>query len=365
MANDSTASLDQSSSSMNCGNGNFSYSKNSTLQRVGSMKANTIIEEVIADRLIIEKFSTSSNTVRIADLGCSVGPNTYFAMQHIIGAIEKKCESKGLSPSQFPEFQVFFNDQTTNDFNTLFTCLPPEKKYFVAGVPGSFHGQLFPSSSMNIVYSSFSFHWLSQVPKEVQMKDSPSWNKGRIFYASASDEVAQAYAAQFARDFDSILIARGKEIISGGIMFTFMLALQDGCHPSKHILSFFLDAAGSILMDMAHEGLITAAQVDSFNMPLYLGTPKEITGLIERNGWFSIERLKFLDHKPGVDEPIEPSKHTAHLRAVIQDFIGAHFGAEIIDELFDRLHTNIAAHRDLHLSLSKAGVLLFVALRRK
>ena len=92
------------------------------MQRVASITAEAMIEEVLADRLDAEKFCTS-NTICIADLGCSVGPNTYMAMQHIIGAVEKKCKSKGLSPFELPELQVFFNDQTTNDFNTLFTSL--------------------------------------------------------------------------------------------------------------------------------------------------------------------------------------------------------------------------------------------------
>ena len=89
-----------------------------------------------------------------------------------------------------PEFQVFFNDHTSNDFNTLFTSLPPERPYFATGVPGSFHGRLFPNSSLDFVHSSYALQILSKVPKELLNKNSAAWNKGRVHYASAPDEVA-------------------------------------------------------------------------------------------------------------------------------------------------------------------------------
>lgn len=74
----------------------------------------------------------------------------------------------------FPEFQVYLNDLPGNDFNTLFRSLPAfYEKFnkeeerdsgacFVAGVPGSFYGRLFPTRSLDFVHSSSSLHWLSQ-----------------------------------------------------------------------------------------------------------------------------------------------------------------------------------------------------------
>ncbi|KAL3510417.1 hypothetical protein ACH5RR_029818 [Cinchona calisaya] len=363
MASNNTASLPKSFS-MNGGNGSYSYSNNSTVQRIASMTAEAMIEEVIGDSLDIEKFSTPLNTLRIADLGCSVGPNTYIAMQYIIGAIEKKCISKGLSRSQLPDFQVFFNDQPTNDFNTLFTFIPPEKQYFVAAVPGSFHGQLFPKFSIYIVYSSFAFHWLSEVPKEVLIKHSPAWNKGRIFYNSASKEVAEAYASQFAKDIDSILKARAKEIIRGGMMISLLIAVPDGYDNSKIGVGLLYDALGSSLLDMAHEGLINADLVDTFNVPMYVTCPKEMERLIKNNDCFSIERLKLLEYESDVDGPLDTRKHVIHIRAALECMITAHFGNEIIDELFDRLDQKATVYRHLDASYRK-GHLLFLALKRQ
>ena len=63
----------------------------------------------------------------------------------------------------------------SNDFNFIFKLLPSfyqklEESYgrgsrscFIAAMPGSFYGRLFPDNSMHFIHSSYSLHWLSQV----------------------------------------------------------------------------------------------------------------------------------------------------------------------------------------------------------
>lgn len=112
-------------------------------------------------------------SVGIADLGCSSGPNALFAVSEILKMIFDKWKQLGRPGS--PEFRVHLNDLTGNDFNTVFSSLPAfynrlmEEKgpefgpCFVSGMPGSFYGRLFPSNSLHFVHSSSSLHWLSQV----------------------------------------------------------------------------------------------------------------------------------------------------------------------------------------------------------
>lgn len=131
---------------------------------------------------------STGNSFRIADFGCSVGPNTFVAVQNIIETVEEKYKSTGLE-ARLPEFQVFFNDHVDNDFNCLFKNVPAIQRYFAAGVPGSFHRRLFPSSSLHFAHCSTALHWLSKIPEEVLDKNSPAWNKGRIHYGGAAKEV--------------------------------------------------------------------------------------------------------------------------------------------------------------------------------
>ena len=96
------------------------------VQRGGLVIVNELMNEGIKDKLeFISPCSDSSNicTFRIADFGCSVGPNTFLAMEKIIEAVEQKYHAQ-FQNSPPLEFQVFFNDVTANDFNTLFKTLP-------------------------------------------------------------------------------------------------------------------------------------------------------------------------------------------------------------------------------------------------
>lgn len=149
-----------------------------------------------------------------------------------------------------PQFQVFFNDQASNDFNTLFISLPKDRQYFAAGVPGSFYGRLFPESSIHFAYSATSIHWLSKVPEELRQRDSPAWNKGRIHYTSASDEVIKAYKSQFAEDMENFLTARAKEIVSGGMIAIIVPSITDGVPFCQTATGLMFNCMASCLMDM-------------------------------------------------------------------------------------------------------------------
>ncbi|XP_031379792.1 loganic acid O-methyltransferase-like [Punica granatum] len=316
---------------MNAGDGNYSYHKNSYFQKAATSVTKEKIDEAIATVLDITRFSTEAlASFTIADLGCSVGPNTFIVVQNIIEAVRCKYGS------QVPDFQVFFNDHTANDFNTLFTSFPPEKNYYAAGVPGSFHGRLFPESSLHFVHSSYAIHWLSRVPKELLDEGSPAWNKGRIHYTSAPENVGDAYKSQFAKDMRDFFNARGKEIVSGGLMALIMPGTQDGVPHSQVPSGVNYDLLGFSLMDMAKEGIIRESDVDSFNLPVYAPTPQEMTELVNANGCFGIERMELTAPRSKIKGLIDGQACMMHLRAGMEGIISKHFGSEIIDELFDR-----------------------------
>ena len=117
--------------------------------------------------------TTTPNSIGIADLGCSSGPNTLTIIKDIVKAVERT--SSTLMLHQPPEFRVYLNDLPTNDFNSIFKTLPEfyrelrkEKSgvcpsIFIGGYAGSFYGRLFPNNCLHFVYSSYSLHWLSRV----------------------------------------------------------------------------------------------------------------------------------------------------------------------------------------------------------
>ena len=101
-----------------------------------------------------------------ADLGCSCGQNALVVAGAIVQHMTDMHASRGHVP---PEFCIYFSDLPSNDFNTLFRLLPDysaaagNRRFFGAGVPGSFYNRLFPESFIDVFTSTFSLHWLSQV----------------------------------------------------------------------------------------------------------------------------------------------------------------------------------------------------------
>lgn len=321
------------------GDGAHSYAKNSTLQRRVVDAAKELIYEAISDKLDLKllKFD-ASNTFQIADLGCSIGPNTFIAVQNIIEAVELKLLQPDHQNLSSMEFQVLFNDHYDNDFNTLFKSLPHSRKYFAAGVPGSFHNRLFPKATLHFVHSSYSLHWLSKVPKELVDQNSPLWNKESARRRRFVKEVAEAYSGQFKNDMESFLNARAQELVPGGLMVITIHAIPDGIPFSQTGPGVLADVLGLCLVDLAKMGVISEEKVDSFNSPTHTTTPKELKAIIQRNENFTIERMEKLNRPVGHIK-FSAKIYTLGVRAVFEGLIKEHFGEELVEQMFNYFRT--------------------------
>lgn len=211
-----------------------------------------MVIKVIQEKFDLKQLLATSPTLRLADLGCSVGPNTFISMDTVLEVVENKCITQRLD-SENIDYQVFFSDHTSNDFDTLFAYLPSGRQYFAAGVPGTFHGRLFPDSSLHFVHSSYALQWLSKVLEELLDQSSRTWNKGRIYYTSSPSEVVDAYSAQYARDLGAFLDARAKEVVPGSMVMLILPGIGSDAPLSCIAIGFMYDLLGSSLMDMAKE----------------------------------------------------------------------------------------------------------------
>ncbi|KAL0408927.1 UNVERIFIED_CONTAM: Loganic acid O-methyltransferase [Sesamum radiatum] len=346
---------------MNGGEGPNSYAQNSSYQGGVIDVTKPILEEEISKKLDIKHISS---TIRIADFGCSTGRNSFAAMQIILEAIKRKFQTDG-KLIQIPDFQVFFNDRVTNDFNTLFRSLPPQRLYHVAGVPGSFHGRLLPSASLHFAYSCFSLHWLSEVPKAVLDNTSPAWNRGKVHYFGARREVCEEYANQYAKDIESFLDSRAEELVPGGLMALLVPAVPASWDPnSAYTVLTEVYLLGSCLTDMGKKGRFKEDKIDSFNYSVYFPVPREFKAIIERSNNYTIERMEILDN-PGKRSLTSPEERASYLRAVNEGMLVNHFGSEIIDELFDRYTNKLKASPLFSNPDSDKTIIIFVLLQRK
>ncbi|MFS7995186.1 putative salicylate carboxymethyltransferase [Helianthus anomalus] len=229
---------------MNTANGDSSYASNSHLQ-------------VQAINRIAKDLKSFSRCFKIADLGCSSGPNTLFVVTNILDIVHDMCLENN---SQVPQFQVFFNDLVENDFNTVFRSLPAfysklKKKKgdksgacYVYAVPGSFYSRLFPNKNIHLFNSSYAVHWLSRVPQGLEN------NKLNIYMAKTSPiNVFEAYRKQFEKDFTKLLVLRSHEMISGGHMIL-TFAGRSKHDPTSEDCCVMWELLVKSLVDMVKEG---------------------------------------------------------------------------------------------------------------
>lgn len=152
--------------SMQGGDDDGSYAKNSE----APASAITICKPlflVAIQSLKLFRREEEMDSVRIADLGCATGYNTLATIDMVVESLRHRyIQECGLEP----EFEAFFSDLPSNDFNSLFRSLPAAmlsdgktRRYFAAGVPGSFYGRLFPKRKLHVVVSLSALQWLSKV----------------------------------------------------------------------------------------------------------------------------------------------------------------------------------------------------------
>uniref|UniRef100_J3M2E7 Jasmonate O-methyltransferase n=1 Tax=Oryza brachyantha TaxID=4533 RepID=J3M2E7_ORYBR len=284
-----------------------------------------------------------------ADLGCACGLNTLVIADTIVQHMTRMC---GASCST--EFCFYFSDLPGNDFNTLFQLLSQHAAaaagYFAAAVPGSFHDRLFPERSINVFTSTFCLQWLSQVPEGVADKQSPAYNKGKVFVHGASDATGAAYRWQFHSDMARFLRCRAAELSSGGAMFLVCLGRPSSVSST--------DQGGAQLLygamfedawnDLVDGEVIDGEKMDGFNVPAYAATLEEFREAVDADGSFEINRLELAMGNPivadGPDGPRAVGRTVAnYVRSLLGPLVVAHVGGAVADELFVRMQGHAEA----------------------
>ncbi|XP_039037317.1 S-adenosyl-L-methionine:benzoic acid/salicylic acid carboxyl methyltransferase 3-like [Hibiscus syriacus] len=359
---------------MNEADHEISYANNSVIQNAVILKVMPIIEESVSDMFS----KTVPTCMKVADLGCSSGPNTFMTISKVIDAIHGICKRQQL---KLPEFEVILNDLPENDFNPVFKSFPGfierlkkekgdmvKERCYIGVVAGSFYHRLFPTRSLHFVHSSYALHWLSMVPVGVEN------NKGNICMGKSSPpNVVKAYAQQFRKDLTNFLSMRSKEIIPQGRMVLTFTARKN---PNPSNEDYGLELVAISLLDLVAQGVVKEADVDSFNLPLYAPCKEEVAEIVEREGSFEIEELRVFkvdvnclnrdeqlrNTDLGFNINMQMGKNYANaMRAVLEPMICSHFGDAIIDELFIRFAENAANPPKNSMHQSKVNIVVSMA----
>ncbi|GJV12332.1 probable S-adenosylmethionine-dependent methyltransferase [Tanacetum coccineum] len=105
---------------------------------------------------------------------------------------------------------------------------------------------------------------------------------------------------------DVFLKARAEEVVRGGLVVVLVPGRPNEVPHSECISNVLFEMLSSCLLDMGKEGKIEDGKVDSLNIPIYYASSQEVNEIVDRNGYFTIERIEGLPH---IAEP--ETKHAA------------------------------------------------------
>ncbi|KAF5960752.1 hypothetical protein HYC85_001961 [Camellia sinensis] len=284
-----------------------------------------------------------------ADLGCATSSNTFTMISTIKRMMEKKCRELNC---QTLELQVYLNDLPRNDFNTLFKGLLSkvvvgnkceEVSCYVMGVPGSFHGRLFPRNSLHLYSLAFLglyIHLFQLAPKGLTSREGLALNKGKIYISKTSPPVVrEAYLSQFHEDFIMFLNARSQEVVSNGCM-VLKLPGRQSSYPSSMESCFTWELLAIAIAELVSLGLIDEDKLDTFNVPSYFPSLEEVKDVVERDGSFTIDHMEGFERDTlqmqENDKWVRGEKLAKAVRAFTEPIISNQFGHEIMDKLYGK-----------------------------
>ncbi|KAH0881106.1 hypothetical protein HID58_068500, partial [Brassica napus] len=266
---------------MSGGVGANSYSANSLLQRRVLSMAKPVLVGNTEEMMMNLNFP---NYIKVAELGCSSGQNTFLAISEIINTINVLCQNSNQNP---PEIDCCLNDLPENDFNTTFKFVPENLEN----------------------------------------------NKENVYISNSSPQSAyKAYLNQFQRDFSMFLTLRSEEIVSNGRMVLTFIGRN-----TLNSDQFYRDCCH--VWTLLSKSLVSKPKLDAFNMPFYDPNEQELKEVIQNEGSFEINDLEThgfdLGHS-NCDNNEEYNYEAGYneaksIRAVTEPMLIAHFGEDVID----------------------------------
>ena len=180
------------------------YSK----KTAGAKNAIDSIQEILEKAI----FSLShAETLRFADFGAADGGTSQELWFNLIKLLRSKGDNRAI--------EIIYTDLASNDFSTLFKKMQGmhgEKdlayqrlfdNVFVHGCGTGFHQQLLAAGSLSLGFSATAMHYVSEKPCQIN---------NHVHMVGADISEKKQFMAQAAKDWESILLSRAKELTPGG-----------------------------------------------------------------------------------------------------------------------------------------------------
>ncbi|CAF1377209.1 unnamed protein product [Adineta ricciae] len=250
------------------------------MRGMGYYSENTIGAKVVIDTagvLVVDALSRmnlfqSNASFEIADFGAADGGTSLDLMRCLIESVRAANVARPIT--------ITYTDLPQNDFSALFrrlhfhddhvTPLGHEPNVYTFASGTTFYRQIFPENTLSLGFSATAMHWLSK---------RPSLIADHVHATGASSEEREHFRRQAATDWETILLTRARELVSGGVLVLANFCIDDQGHylgatgNGVNMFDWFTNHWRKLMSD----GEITESEYHNATFQQYYRTVNEFT----------------------------------------------------------------------------------------
>ena len=163
--------------------------------------------------------------LRMADFGCADGGTSQEMWGNLIKQIRNSNDQR--------QIEILYTDLASNDFSTLFKTiqgmqgdnnLALQNKFenvFIHACGTGFHKQLMANNSLSLGFSATAMHYVSEKPCQIN---------NHVHIVGADKDEKLKFKLQASKDWESILLNRAKELVSGGRFICLNFGIDEKGH---------------------------------------------------------------------------------------------------------------------------------------
>ncbi|MDH3691368.1 MAG: class I SAM-dependent methyltransferase [Gammaproteobacteria bacterium] len=242
-----------------------------SLATIGAKDAIDAATPLVLQALDQMDLSQDTRPFTMSDMGCADGGTSLDMVSTTIQAVRARAPSRPI--------QVVYADQPGNDYNVLFNIVHGSTDFnsyidrvenlFVCASATSFYRQIVPANTLDLGFSATAMHWLSKKPTNIS---------NHVHAVGAGGKELEAFIEQGRRDWETILLHRAAELVSGGRLVLINFCKDElGRYLGNTGGANMFDTFNQIWRSFLDQGIITRDEYVNMTLPQYYNSKEEFS----------------------------------------------------------------------------------------
>lgn len=208
---------------------------------------------------------------RVTDMGAADGGTSVDLWRRVLSDVRARVPSRPI--------EMVYTDLPRNDFAQVFRMIHGQtdtKSYYdeiddlyVFASGTSFHQNIFPAETLDLGFSATASHYVSATPCNIS---------DHVHMVGASGKERAAFEKQGARDWETMLLQRTRELKDGGRLCLFNFGIdEEGRYLGHTGGKSMFDEFNRFWKSLADDGVITQDEYLNTNFPQHYRTVEEFT----------------------------------------------------------------------------------------